>query len=270
MPRPRSYLFVPGNRPERFAKALASGADAVVLDLEDAVASDGKEAARQAVAAWLPSAPPMHVRINSVATPWFEDDLQMCCEAGVHAIVLPKAEHTAYIADIAARTRGGTRILPMIETALGMWNAMDLARSEHVDRLVFGAIDFQLDLSISADNQELLYFRSQLVLVSRVAGLAPPVDGVTTALDNAEQVRADAMRAKRMGFAAKCCIHPAQVRPVNACFGASPEELSWARRVIDAAGAAQGAAIAVDGQMVDKPVLARAEAILVNAVEHLA
>lgn len=265
MTTPRSYLFVPGNRSERFPKALASGADVVVLDLEDAVAPYDKEAARHAVAAWLPSAPPMHVRINGVGTPWFEDDLQMCCEAGVHALILPKAEHTAYIADIAARTKGRTKILPMIESALGMWNAMDLARSEYVERLAFGAIDFQHDLSISADDQELLYFRSQLVLVSRVAGLVPPVDGVTTALDNPEQVSKDAMRAKRLGFGGKSCIHPAQIPQVNACFGVSPDELAWARRVLDAAGSAQGAAVAVDGQMVDKPVLARAEAILKNA-----
>lgn len=262
-----SYLFVPGNRPERFKKALTSGADAVILDLEDAVAPDAKHTAREAVASWLASSPSpaLHVRINSAGTPWFEDDLQMCSDLGVHALLLPKAERPCDIADITARTRGRTKILPIIESAQGMWHAIELARSGQVERLVFGSIDFQHDLSISADEDELLYARSQLVLVSRVAGLSSPVDGVTVAIHDADQLCADAVRARRLGFGAKLCIHPAQVEGINTCFRPNIKELAWAQRVIDAADTANGAATAVDGQMVDRPVLARAQSMLAEA-----
>lgn len=266
----RSYLFVPGNRPERFQKALTSGADAVILDLEDAVAPDAKHTARDAVAAWLASSPSpaLHVRINSAGTPWFEDDIQMCSDLGVQALLLPKAERPCDIAHITARTRGRTKILPIIESAQGMWHAIELARSGQVERLVFGSIDFQHDLSISADEHELLHARSQLVLVSRVAGLSSPVDGVTVAIHDADQLRADAVRARRLGFGAKLCIHPAQVDGINAYFRPNVKELAWAQRVIDAAVTANGAAIAVDGQMVDRPVLARAQSMLAEAARR--
>ncbi|RYF41155.1 MAG: CoA ester lyase, partial [Comamonadaceae bacterium] len=169
------------------------------------------------------------------------------------------------LADVTARTGGRTRILPIIESAAGMWDAMALARSDQVERLVFGSIDFQHDLSIDGDDQELLFVRSQLVLISRVAGLQSPVDGVTVAIHDLAQVRADTTRARRLGFGAKLCIHPAQVAAVQAGFGADAAALAWARRVLDAAAAADGAAVAVDGEMVDKPVLARAHALLAQA-----
>jgi len=146
-----------------------------------------------------------------------------------------------------------------------MWNAHALVQCRGVLRLVFGSIDFQLDLGIQGEDDELLTFRSQLVLVSRVAGIAPPVDGVTTALDDPERLQADTLRAKKLGFGAKLCIHPKQVALVNQCFCSSPAEVLWARRVLEAAAGARGAAVAIDGKMVDKPVLARAEAILASA-----
>jgi citrate lyase subunit beta/citryl-CoA lyase len=156
-------------------------------------------------------------------------------------------------------------VLPLIETAQGMWNAHAIACAALVQRLMFGSIDFQVDTGITGEDEELLYFRSQLVLVSRVAGIAPPVDGVTTALDDPERLRAETLRARRLGFGAKLCIHPKQVETVNACFAPSQEEVDWATRVMQAAGNAQGAAVAVDGKMVDKPVLLRAQAILAQA-----
>lgn len=266
MPAAKSYLFVPGDRPERFSKALASGAGAVILDLEDAVAPSDKRVAREAVAAWLPSAQqPVLVRINSADTAWFADDLAMCRAAGVAGIVLPKAERVEDIDTIRRQLGSEVAILPLIESAAGIWNAHALAQCRGVSRLVFGSIDFQLDLGIQGEEDELLYFRSQLVLVSRVAGIAPPVDGVTTALDDPQRLHAETLRAKRLGFGAKLCIHPKQVALVNQCFYSSPEELLWARRVLDAAAEAHGAAVAIDGKMVDKPVLARAEAILAGA-----
>lgn len=262
---PRSYLFVPGNRPERFAKACASGAGAVIADLEDAVAPEDKAAARDAVAAALSPAQPLLVRINSADTAWFGDDVEVCRTAGVAGVILPKAERTEDIAWLAERLGPGVPILPLIETAQGMWNAHALACCTQVSRLLFGSIDFQVDLGIDGEGEELLHFRSQLVLVSRVAGIAAPVDGVTTAIDDPERLRADSTRARKLGFGGKLCIHPRQVEEVNACFRPGEDEIRWATRVLEAASAANGAAVAIDGKMVDKPVLLRAQAILVQA-----
>ena len=257
----RSYLFVPGNRPERFAKACAAGADAVILDLEDAVPPAEKVVARESVAQWLDPAHPVFIRINSADTEWFRDDVDMCKAPGVAGIVLPKAEQVEDIRFVAERA-GSTPILPLIESAKGFWNAHAIAHAGTVQRLVFGSIDFQVDLGIDGENEQLLYFRSQLVLVSRLAGIQAPVDGVSTVIDDVVQIRDDTLRGKRLGFGAKLCIHPRQIGPVNECFRPSREEVAWARRVLAAATAANGAAVAVDGKMVDRPVILKAREIL--------
>jgi citrate lyase subunit beta/citryl-CoA lyase len=260
----RSYLFVPGNRPERFAKACAAGADAVIIDLEDAVASADKEAARHAVATWLAPAHPVLLRINSIDTPWFKDDLALCRLPGVAAVMLPKAEHADQIGIIAA-SAPGIPVLPLIETARGFFNAQGVAQAGAVQRLVFGSIDFQLDMGIEGDDLELLHFRSQLVLLSRIAGIQAPVDGVTAAIDDAAQVRAETQRARRLGFKGKLCIHPRQVDIVNQCFSPSEEDLAWAKKVLAAAEAARGAAVALDGKMIDLPVIRKAQEIIDQA-----
>lgn len=259
-----SYLFVPGNRPERFAKAGASGAHAVIVDLEDAVSPRDKEAARAAVQAALQTSQPVHVRINGADTEWFHDDVDMCRAAGrrIAGIMIPKAERTDDLAWVASRVGEQVPLLPLIETAQGMWNAEAIACQAGVQRLAFGSIDFQVDLGINGDGDELLYFRSQLVLVSRVAGIMAPLDGVTTAIDDEQRLQADTLKAYRLGFGGKLCIHPRQVETVNACFRPGSEETEWARRVLEAAAGAGGAAVSVDGKMVDKPVLLRAQAIL--------
>ncbi len=260
---PRSYLFVPGDRPERYAKALASGADAVVVDLEDAVAPATKAAARDALANWLARAGEhggsIVVRVNAVDTPWFEDDVALCQSPAVVAVMVPKAERAADLDGV------GRPVLALVETAVGIDAVRELARAEQVERLVFGSIDLQLDLGITGDGDELLPFRAQLVLASRLASLAPPVDGVTAAIDDAAVLQADTSRARRLGFGAKLCIHPRQVDAVNAGFAPSAAELAWAERVLDAAAKAGGAAVAVDGKMVDRPIILRAEALLRQA-----
>jgi len=258
---PRSYLFVPGHRPERFDKACAAGAGAVIVDLEDAVAPQDKHAARNAVAEWLRPDRPVALRINATDTTWFDDDLALCRHPAVAAVVLPKAETVEQLQRVSSFAPHAA-LLPLIETARGFANAQALAEAAGVQRLVFGSIDFQLDMGISGEGEELLYFRSQLVLASRLAGIAAPVDGVCTALDDAEQLRADTLRARRLGFGAKLCIHPRQVAVVDAAFAPTPEEIAWAQRVLDAAERAQGAAVALDGRMIDKPVILRAEALL--------
>src|SRR5713226_4427208 len=259
---PRSYLFVPGNRPDRFAKACAAGADAVVVDLEDSVAAGDKITARTAVAAWLTPAQPVLVRVNVANSEWFHDDLQLGGKPGIAGVLLPKAERVEDIQIVAKQFGSEATILPQIETAQGFWNALAMARAGGVQRLLFGSIDFQLDLGMAAEEDELLYFRSQIVLVSRLAGIQSPVDGVTTEINAVERVRADTLRAKRLGFGGKMCIHPKQVPVVNECFAPTAEEEAWARRVVEASAAAHGGATSVDGQMVDRPVLARAEKIL--------
>ena len=258
---PRSYLFVPGNRPDRYAKALAAGADAVIVDLEDAVPPKDKQSARAALSAWLAPEHPMLLRVNGAESQWFREDLPLCKMPGVAGVLLPKAENVEDIRAVAENSGAAMPILPLIETARGFWNAPALAHPK-VQRFVFGSIDFQLDLGIQGEEEELLYFRSQLVLISRIAGLEPPVDGVTTALDDAERIRGDTLRAKRLGFGAKLCIHPRQVSVVNECFEPTAEEENWAKRIVEAAEAVHGAAVSVDGRMVDRPVIARAEAIL--------
>lgn len=264
----KSFLFVPGHQPTRFDKACATDADAIIIDLEDAVSPADKDSARQAIADWLPGSRPVILRINSVDTPWFQEDLALCQATGISGVILPKAENPADLTKIADLLGTEKPLFPLIETALGFWNAKALAESKSVCRLMFGSIDFQFDLGIQGEGDELLYFRSQLVLVSRLAGLQPPVDGVTTALDDPSQLASDVSYARRLGFGGKLCIHPKQVALVNSGFLPSDEEVAWAHRIVQAMQAANGAAVAVDGKMVDKPVLLKAETLLKSAGKH--
>lgn len=259
---PRSYLFVPGDRPERIVKAFSAGAEAVIADLEDAVAPDAKTAARDLLADALSAEHAVYVRVNGADSAWFEDDLAVCAMPGVRGIVLPKAERVEDIARIGARLGAGMPVLALIETARGMANAESIAACPAVQRLLFGSIDFQVDLGIEGDGLELLMFRSRLVLLSRLADLDAPVDGVTAAFDDPVLTAAEAQRARREGFGGKLCIHPKQIAAVNAAFSPSTDELAWAQRVVKVASEAGGSAVALDGKMIDKPVLAKAERIL--------
>lgn len=261
----RSYLFVPATRPDRIVKAQASGAGAVIVDLEDAVAPQDKTRARDALAQARSNGQGLLVRINAAETEWFDDDLRTCAALGVDGIVLPKAEHVEQIRLAAARLGSGAIVLPIIESARGYAALAGLCAEPQVPRVAFGSIDFQLDLGIEGEDEQLAYFRSGIVLASRLAGRQAPVDGVTVEIDDAERLRADTLRGKRMGFGAKLCIHPRQVATVNACYAPSADEIAWARRIVDAAAAAGNAAVAVDGRMVDRPVIVKAERILSEA-----
>lgn len=258
----RTYLFVPATRTERVPKALAAGAGAVIVDLEDAVAPSDKRSARETLARGFPNAGSVFLRVNGPDTEWFEEDLKIGSALGVLGLVVPKAETPEQMRHAGTRLRPGAILLPLVETARGYANAAALCEVPGVQRLVFGSIDFQLDLGITGDREELLYFRSGLVLTSKLAGVQPPVDGVTVDIDDIEHVRDDALYAKRLGFGGKLCIHPKQIAPVNECFSPNAEEVVWAKRVVDAAGAANGGAVQVDGKMVDRPVLVKAQGIL--------
>ena len=263
----RAYLFVPADRPERFAKARASGADAVIVDLEDAVAPEAKASARDALAAALDASAPLVVRINAAGTPWFEDDLELCRHPGVAAVMLPKAEGIDAVCTVVEITYKD--VLPIIESARGLREIHSIASVPGVIRLAFGSVDLALDLGIDCApdgaESELLAFRSQVVLASRLAGLAAPVDGVSTAIEDLQRLQANTERSRRLGFGAKLCIHPKQLAIVQAVFTPTPERLDWARRVCKAFETAGGSAVAVDSQMVDLPVYQRAQVVLRDA-----
>ena len=258
---PRTYLFVPGDRPERFDKALASGADAVVLDLEDAVTPERKDAARETVRQRLAGGDTrLVVRINDESTAWFEADVVSLPKGAT--VMLPKAERGETIQRLHD---AGFTVLALIESARGVLNAEGIA--EVSQRLIFGTVDFALDVDLSGDLATTLgldYAASRLVLASRAAGLPSPVAGVTVAIDDEALLLAELARARAHGFGAKLCIHPKQVAPIHRALAPSDAELDWARRVIAAAAGAHGAVL-VDGRMVDKPVLLRAERLLARA-----
>jgi citrate lyase subunit beta/citryl-CoA lyase len=258
----RSFLFVPGNRPERFAKALAAQPDIIVIDLEDAVPAADKTAARNHVSEWLTAGKPAMVRIDAVGTDWHDDDLGLVAEHGA-PVMLAKAERADDIICIARLS--ASPVVPLIETTTGIVAAADICTAAGVARPAFGSIDLAAELGIDPDDREaLLIARSTLVLVAAAAGVAPPIDGVTTVLTDPQAVVDDFTYAKRLGMTAKLCIHPAQVLAVHAAATPSADELCWARRVI-AACDADGSAVAVAGHMVDAPVLKRARRIVSTA-----
>jgi citrate lyase subunit beta / citryl-CoA lyase len=258
----RSYLFVPGNRPDRFEKAWNAGADAVILDLEDAVSVEDKLAARESTAIWLSPERPVYVRVNGAETEWFDEDLRAIARPGLAGVMLPKAEEPGQVSQVASRLGDGTPVIPTLESALGVWNARTLAEAPSVERLTFGPVDFRLDTGILGESEELLYAKARMVLASRVAGILPPLDGVTMALDDPERLAADVERARRLGFGGKVCIHPRQVGAVNEGFRPTQGEVAWAENVVRAAETAGSGAIRLGGEFIDPPVVERARAIL--------
>ncbi len=270
----RSFLFVPGNRPERFDKALASQADVVIVDLEDAVPVADKAAARVALAlAWnqWPTAQRARVvvRINAAQTDSHPDDLSWLAQLpGLPAVMLPKAEKTSDLMGVQdALGEAATALIPIIESAEGLANVDTLARCPRVLRLAFGHLDFQADLGMACgtDEAELASVRVAIAVASRRAGLVAPIDGVTTDTQDMSRVQTDAARSLRFGFGAKLCIHPLQVVAVHAAFIPSAAQIEWAQRVLQAEAAAGGSAFTVDGRMVDPPVLKLARQCLAMA-----
>jgi citrate lyase subunit beta / citryl-CoA lyase len=256
----RSYLFVPGDRSDRFEKALASGADQVILDLEDAVSLANKSAARAAVMQWLSPERPIIVRINSIDTEWYRDDIELARMPGVAGLMIPKTEKLD--GDLLTLCAAHHKIIiPLIETALGFENMAEIAAQTNVQRIAFGSLDFQVDLGIPGERDALLLFRSQMVLRSRRAGLQSPIDGVSVDINNREQLQADTDYGRQLGFGAKLCIHPGQIDTVNRAFSPSAQDIAWAARVLQAILESNGAAVAVDGKMVDRPVILKAQRI---------
>jgi len=269
----RSFLFVPGNRPERFAKAARSGADAVVLDLEDSVPPAGKAAARLAIAAQWPDlralGVPLIVRINAEGSAARTDELAAVdALEGLAAVMVPKAESPETLSRLHARL-GGVSMLPLIETAAGFHAVRALAAAAGVLRLVVGHVDFMADVGMDCDAEQanLITLRFAVAMATREARLAPAIDGVTIQTNDELQLRQDTLRARRFGFRGKLCIHPSQVPVVHETFAPTDAELDWARRVIAADAASAGAAVQLDGRMVDLPVVLQARRTLARAAD---
>ncbi|EJT04452.1 CoA ester lyase [Rhizobium sp. CCGE 510] len=263
--RARSFLFVPGDRPERFAKALSTAADVVVIDLEDAVAPARKAGAREALKA-LDAGDGLDrivVRINASTTCDFEEDVEACKGVGVGAVMLAKTEGNDSLDRVVSRS-GDIRIIALVESALGIERCAEIASHVAVDRIAFGSIDYQLDLGIPEDGPGLAAARSEIVLRSRLASIAAPIEGVTAAYSDGTQLMTDISVARSFGFSGKLAIHPLQIEAINHGFAPSEAEVTWAKRILAAAEEAGGevGAVSLNGEMIDRPVLLRAERIL--------
>jgi citrate lyase beta subunit len=268
----RSLLFAPGNDERKLEKALASEADAAVCDLEDAVPPDEKDAAREVTRRALltagkgPDRLLRMVRINAVGTPYWEDDQRAVQELGLDAVVLPKATPEA----VEALGQDGPPLIAIVETAAGLRLAYETASRPRVAALALGALDLGVELALEPreDGLEILYARSGLVVDSAAAGVRPPFDVVRLDWHDEAGLEAECRLAKSLGFGGKLCIHPSQLPVVNRVFGTATEDVAWARRVLEAydEGVLTGrGAVALDGQMVDLPVVERARRILAEA-----
>jgi citrate lyase subunit beta/citryl-CoA lyase len=276
----RSFLFAPGNHARRVEKALSLDADAVILDLEDAVATAEKRATRAAVIAALARQrrPLLYVRVNAVDTEFCYGDLAAIVRPGLDGVILPKVESAAGLATAdwllaqLEREQGlmprAIDLVPIIETARGL-NQIDaiLATGTRVKRVAFGAGDFTLDVNMvwSRDEAELAYARAQIVIASRAAGIEAPFDTVWVDLADEEGLEASARSAFGFGFQGKMCIHPNQIAVVNRVFTPGEAEIAFAERVVAAFARAEAegsAAIQLDGKFVDYPILYRAQRVL--------
>ncbi len=259
-------LFVPGNRPQLFGKAGAAGTDSIILDLEDAVAPHDKENARANVANHGFKDIYVCTRINAVDTCWFEDDLRMVADGRFQSVMLPKCESADEAAHIRDRVGSGVVIIALIESARGVAKLDSILREDSpVDQLAFGSIDYALDLGRNHEWEALLFARSQIVLLSRAAGITAALDGVTQSISDSKIVSADARRARDLGFAGKLLIHPAQIAPARSGFAPDENMVSWARSIV--AACVDDSALQVDGVMIDRPVLLRAQQILASNAE---
>ena len=281
----RSYLFAPGDNEKLLQKVFTAGADAVVLDLEDAVAPANKASARQLVnqrLQMLPSVaaklPAIYLRINAISTQFWQADVALAAHPLVRGIRMGKAASLAELQaadnELADAERqaglvvGSLRLVPTIESATGLLNAVDMARHPRVEALSFGAADFAKDIGaeVDADETQTLFARSQLVVVSRAAGLNPPIASVYTKLKDLDGLRASSDAQRRLGFFGRSCIHPSQLPIIHEVFTPQPKAVAEARVIVAAFEQTQltGAAVTTltSGQFVDAPLVERARAVL--------
>jgi citrate lyase subunit beta/citryl-CoA lyase len=266
--RVRSLLFAPGSDERKLVKALASAADAIVADLEDAVAPAEKAAARALVrdvfAVAVDGPGPLRlVRVNAVGSEFHADDMAAVAAIAPDAIVLPKATPDA----VDALGADGPPVVAIVETAQGVRLAYEIASRPRVAALQIGAIDLGAEVGLEPrpDGLEILYVRSKVVLDSVAAGLRSPFDVVHLNVEAGAALEEECRLARSLGFRGKACIHPSQVPVVNRAFTPSDSELAWASNVLDAyeTSMAEGrGAVALDGEMIDLPVVERARRLL--------
>jgi citrate lyase beta subunit len=255
-----SYLFVPASTPDRIPKAIATAADRVIIDLEDGVGFDAKDDARRGLLD-LHFDEPMVLRVNAIGTNYFEDDIKTAIQLPwVEAIMLPKVEAPLHIERLRDLIPTHTKILALIESALGIMRLDEIAAARP-DRLVFGSADYLADIRAPFSAEVLGYPRTRLVIASRAYALPAPVDGPAIVMKDVDAIRADAQAAHDLGMGAKLCIHPAQVPVINEVFGISDEQRRWAQAVLAEAEHHSGA-FSFEGDMIDEPILKRARLML--------
>lgn len=270
--RATTVLFVPGDRPERFEKALNSGADSVIIDWEDAVAPEKKAIARTSTRDFLLESPELFervsIRVNPVGTAEFDSDRKLLADISRRSglsmlgVVLAKAEQPSDVAQLLSDCPSAM-VVALIESAKGLVAAADIGSVPSVIRLAFGAIDFGLDTGMETEDDVLAYPRAALTVASRIAELPGPLDSPVVEIRNTQDVINSAREARRHGFTGKLCIHPAQVEPVKAAFRPTEAEILWAQAV---AASSEGAS-QLDGKMVDRPLIERARRIIERAKE---
>ncbi len=270
----RSWLYVPATRPDRFAKAAASGADAIVIDLEDAVPPDAKETARQAAAAHVVDGAdvPLYVRVNHPSSRWGRDDVTAVAGPNLAGIRLPKVEGPEQVRAVAGWLAEAGAAVPLhclIESALGVERAYDICRAHDlVAGLVLGEADLTADLG-TGDDDGLAYARSRCVVAARAAGLPPPVQAAYTNVPDLDGLRASCARGRRLGFLGRSAIHPSQVPIINAAYTPSAAEVADARALLDAAERRAGESFVLpDGRFVDRAVAEQARRTIEIAGSH--
>jgi citrate lyase subunit beta / citryl-CoA lyase len=264
----RSYLFAPGHNAKLLNRVFHAGADAVMLDLEDAVPPEAKATARSMVAEALLDHPAW-VRVNAAQTAWCEADLDAVADRAF-GIRIPKVESASDVEWVTARAPGKP-IICAIETARGVLAAHQIAAAPGVRFLAMGGVDLQRDLNTSGGNLQTLYARSHLVLASRAAGIEPPIDSVYNHLDDIEGLRGQTQFARSLGFFGKSAIHPRQLDTMHEVFTPTISEIEWAKTVLTAFNAARGEALRLpSGEFIDLPVADRARRLLQLATDRTA
>ena len=265
----RSFLFAPGSEERKLVRALESDADAVVADLEDAVAPLGKPAARDLtirLLAEVETGAARLVRVNAVGTAWHDDDVEAVAASAVDGVVLPKATAAA-VAVVAERV--DLPVVAIVETAVGLREAFAIASHPSVQALMLGAVDLGLQLGLEPrdDAHEILFARSSLVVDSAAAGVRAPVDRVWVAVRDLDGLARDCALGRSLGFRGKALVHPDQIAPTHRAFAPSDDELRRARDVVAAFERAEAAGlgvVALNGEMIDAPVVERARELLSN------
>lgn len=298
---PRSYLYVPGNVPRMLDKALGRGADALIVDLEDAVPLSGKAAARSAVRDWLSGRPPrsglasgagpvppgegpehgtqLWVRVNPGTAG--HEDIRAVCLPAVTGVVVAKTDSAGQLARVdevlsageraEGLPRGALRVVPLLESAAAVLRAEEIALAPRVARLQLGEADLRADLGVGpgGDERELLYVRSRIVLVSAAAGIDAPVAAASTDFRDLDRLRESTIALARLGFVGRSCVHPAQVPVVNEVFTPGPDQVDRARELVERFDRANAGGIGVivdrDGRMVDEAVVRQARRLLARS-----